>query len=159
MILERLIFLRDWFIDQKKTLAVAESMTGGRLSERFTSLPGSSKFFSGGIIAYTDAVKIRVLGIPKEVIQRYTAISVQIAEQMATRVRRLMKTDYGIGVTGIAGPTSPSEHKPLGLVYIALNNEGLECVREFHFKGNRETIRNLAVEKTIEILHDAISME
>jgi PncC family amidohydrolase len=157
--LEKLDSLLDCFIEKNMTLAVAESMTGGGLSERLTSLPNSSKFFLGGIVAYTDSAKIHVLGIPKELLRKYSAVSSHVAKQMAAQVRELMRANYGVGITGIAGPTSPSKHQPLGLVYIALNNEGLEYVHEFHFKGNRETIRTLAIEKTIEILHDAISIK
>ena len=155
--MKKLDSLRDCFIDQNKMLAVAESMTGGGLSERLTSIPNSSKFFQGGIVAYSDWVKIHVLGIQKELLQEYTAVSAQVAKQMAARAREIMKTNYGVGITGIAGPTSLSKNRPIGLVYIALNNDGAEHIQEFHFKGDRETIRTLAVEKTIELLHAAMS--
>ena len=127
------------------TVAVAESCTGGLVAGRLTSVPGSSAYFLGGVVAYANRVKQEVLGVSREVLDAKGAVSKETALAMAAGVRRLAKADIGLGITGIAGPSGGSEEKPVGLVYIALAAEGEEEVRRYLFPGERAGIRQGAV--------------
>lgn len=122
-------------------LAVAESCTGGLLGARLTAIPGSSAVFQGGVIAYDDAVKIRDLGVPPELIARYGAVSEEVARAMVRGVRQRFGTEAGVSITGIAGPDGGTEEKPVGTVWFAFVERGHEeSMREVFF-GEREEIR------------------
>jgi PncC family amidohydrolase len=110
----RLLKAHNW------TLAVAESCTGGLLGHTITEVPGSSAYFLGGVIAYADAVKAGVLDVDAALLQRWGAVSPQVAAAMAVGVRVRVGADVGIGITGVAGPTGGTAEKPVGLVYIGL---------------------------------------
>lgn len=138
------------------TLAVAESCTGGLLGSYITSVPGSSKCFKGGIISYSNEAKISVLKVNRSIISEYGAVSKQCAEAMAINVRKIFDSDYGISITGIAGPDGGSEEKPVGTVWLAYADRfGVDAVL-CNFKGDRENIRNSAVDKAINILYSKI---
>lgn len=123
------------------TLAVAESCTGGLLGYRITKISGSSDYFLGGVISYSNEVKRDVLGVNEEDLKTYGAVSEQVARQMAEGARRVIKADLGVGITGIAGPTGGTPEKPVGLVYIALATpEETICQRNI-FPGDREMVR------------------
>lgn len=107
-----------------ETLAVAESCTGGRIAGRLTSVPGSSKYFLEGVVAYANAAKTRRLGVPQSLLARHGAVSAQTAERMAQGVRRGAGADWGLAVTGLAGPGGGSKAKPVGLVYLGLAGPG-----------------------------------
>jgi len=124
-------------IAQKKTISVAESCTGGLLSNCLTDLPGSSAFFLLGVIAYDNAAKTKLLAVPPHYINAHGAVSAEVVSYMAKGVRRILKTDFGVGITGIAGPTGGNKHKPIGLTYIAVCTDKETIVKQFHFKGNR----------------------
>lgn len=126
---------------RRRTLATAESCTGGLIGERITSVSGSSAYYLGGVISYADEVKIRELGVAEADLRREGAVSEIVARQMAEGVRRRFRADYGVAVTGIAGPTGGSPEKPVGLVFIALAHPGGADVARHVFPGNRETIR------------------
>mgnify|MGYP001767206025 CR=1 FL=1 len=130
---------------QNKTIAVAESCTGGLVSKILTDIPGSSDYFLLGIVAYSNAAKIKLLSIPKSLLSKYGAVSKPIAEKLALNVRKLAKTDFGIGITGIAGPSGGSKEKPVGTVYGAVSSPHLETVRRFSFPGERSRVQALAV--------------
>ena len=118
------------------TIATAESCTGGLVGHMLTNIPGSSEYYRGGIIAYSNEAKIRFLCVRKEAIEKYGAVSEQVAYEMADGAKRIFDVDLAIATTGVAGP-SGSENKPVGLVYIGLANPyGIE-VKRFNFKGNR----------------------
>ena len=117
------------------TIAVAESCTGGLLGHKITSVSGSSEYFLGGVIAYSNDVKIRVLGIGADVIRRDGAVSETVASQMAISVRGRFVADLGVGVTGVAGPTGGSNDKPVGLVYVALADGRRSRVCRFDIMG------------------------
>ncbi|NOX44119.1 MAG: CinA family protein [Caldiserica bacterium] len=136
------------------TLAVAESCTGGLLSSLITDVPGSSDYFRGGIVAYSNAVKERVLGVPGDVLATVGAVSAECARAMAEGVRGLLKADIGIATTGIAGPGGGTPTKPVGLVYIALAHAGGVLVREFRFVGARRGNKHSAAHEALRILHD-----
>src|SRR5207237_6808273 len=105
------------------TLSVAESCTGGLIAERLTNVPGSSRYFIEGVVTYSNESKTRLLGVDKELIREFGAVSQQVARDMASGVRHRAKTDFGLAVTGIAGPDGGTEDKPVGLVYIDLADD------------------------------------
>ena len=129
--------------NQKNTLATAESCTGGLLAERLTRIPGSSAYFLGGLVTYSDGSKTNLLGIPQETIQEHGAVSEAIARNMAERVRSIYGSDYGIGITGVAGPSGGSETKPVGTVHIALAGPVEKDSEHQHkrFPGDRDRVR------------------
>mgnify|MGYP001600961117 CR=1 FL=1 len=126
---------------KKRTIAVAESCTGGLVSDRITNVSGSSDYFIGGIIAYSNDIKVNILGVAELTLKRFGAVSAQAALQMADGVRRLTSTDIGLGITGIAGPTGGTKSKPVGLVFVALTTDRKRVVRDFRFRGDREEIK------------------
>ena len=144
-------------ISKKKTIAVAESCTGGLLSGRITDVSGSSNYFVLGLVAYSNLVKIARLGVDEKVLMKSGAVSKEVACQMASGVRLLAGTDIGIGITGIAGPTGKTRNKPVGLVYIALDKKGqAPFVREFRFKGSREEIKFQASQAALDLIRKTI---
>lgn len=137
---------------KRMTLAVAESCTGGLLGMRITEVPGSSDYFRGGIIAYSNAVKEKVLGVPREILEKHGAVSPECARAMAEGARRVCGADLALAITGIAGPTGGTPEKPVGLVYIALAHpEGVEVERH-EFRGSRQGVRWSASEAALELL-------
>lgn len=141
--------------DRKYTIAVAESCTGGGLGAMLTEIPGSSQYFQGGIIAYANEVKINLLKVSAADLAQEGAVSEIVARQMAQGVKQLLGTDYGISITGIAGPDGGTENKPVGLVYIGLATpDGVVSVKECHFGYRRERslIRDLSAYTALDLL-------
>ncbi len=135
------------------TLSVAESCTGGLVSKLLTDVPGSSDFFAGGIISYSNEVKARVLGVTPATLEGHGAVSPETAREMAEGVLELVGTDLSVAITGIAGPSGGSAAKPVGLVYIALAGKNRETsVKKFRFSGSREEIRESSAAAAIEML-------
>ncbi|GAB6931423.1 competence/damage-inducible protein CinA [Paenibacillus sp. JCM 10914] len=134
----------DFMADRGWTLSAAESCTGGLVAESLTSIPGSASMFLGGIICYTNQIKEKLVHIPHGLLEGEDvpgAVSGEVAEALAENVRMVMDSDFGISVTGVAGP-GYAERKPVGLVYIGLAQRGKATeVHELHLQGNRETIR------------------
>lgn len=128
------------------TLSAAESCTGGLLGNRITNLPGSSNYYIGGIISYSNQLKINLLNVDSKIIDTYGAVSKNVAIQMAENIRSITASDYGIGITGIAGPTGGTKEKPVGLVYIALTNQNNTIVEKYNLKGKRKQIKYLSTE-------------
>lgn len=122
---------------QRRTIGTAESCTGGLVAARLTSVAGSSAYFVGGIVSYANDAKHRLLGVPEELLERYGAVSEEVARAMARGVRRVLGVDIGIATTGIAGPGGATPTKPVGLVYIALAADGVEQCRRFVWDGDR----------------------
>lgn len=137
-------------------LAVAESCTGGLLGERLTNIPGSSDVFLGGVIAYDNDVKLSLLGVRAEEIERYGAVSEAVALQMASGVREKLGADVGVSVTGIAGPGGGTTEKPIGLVWIAVHASDVKA-RRFHVGGDRAEIRQRAAQAALEMVRRALS--
>ncbi|MEE9500403.1 MAG: nicotinamide-nucleotide amidohydrolase family protein, partial [Candidatus Omnitrophota bacterium] len=125
----------------RKTLAIAESCTGGLIANRITNVNGSSKYFKMGIVAYSNEAKVNLLGVSKDKIKKYGAVSKQVALDMAKGVKRLSKADVGLGITGIAGPKGATKRKPIGLVYIAVAGDKIKTVKKCLFIGSREEIK------------------
>ncbi|WP_258360077.1 competence/damage-inducible protein A [Moorella sulfitireducens (nom. illeg.)] len=123
------------------TLAVAESCTGGLLAHRVTNVPGSSDYFLGGMVTYSNEAKIKLLGVAEEILAAHGAVSPEVAAAMARGVRRAFAADIGVGITGIAGPGGSTPAKPVGLVYIGLDIQGKVEVQRELFVGERENIK------------------
>ena len=124
-----------------KTLSLAESCTGGLIAQRLTDVPGASAYFIEGAVAYANEAKIKTLNVPKELIEKYGAVSAEVAEAMAKGVREKAETDYAISVTGIAGPEGGSEEKPVGLVFIGYADEKEIKSIKLILPGDRYLIR------------------
>lgn len=141
--------------DRKETVTVAESCTGGGLGAILTETPGSSEYFLGGIIAYANQVKISQLGVNREDLEKYGAVSEIVAQQMALGVQTKLQSSYGISITGIAGPDAGSPEKPVGLVYIGIaqpNNETLSFRYTLGEKRSRDLIRYLSANYALDQL-------
>lgn len=128
-------------VQQGRTIATAESCTGGLVAARIVGVSGSSAYFLGGIVSYSNEAKHRLLGVPDLMLERYGAVSADVALAMARGARRKVGADIGIATTGIAGPTGATPTKPVGLVYIALAADGVERCRRYHWDGDR--IKNI----------------
>ena len=138
------------------TISCAESCTGGLLTSTLTDIPGSSAYVMGSVVSYSNEVKSRVLGVSDETLLLYGAVSEETAREMAEGVRRLMQTDIGVGITGIAGPDGGLAEKPVGLVYIAIADQTHTIVEKNNFSGTRLENKRAAVEKALHMIHDVI---
>ena len=138
--------------DAGKMLAVAESCTGGLLAARITSVSGSSKVFVGGVVAYDNAVKVEQLGVDEGLISQVGAVSEEVARAMASGVRRLMRSQIGVGITGVAGPDGGTPEKPVGLVWIAVDVDGDFSVHGGRFIGDRAEIRFRATQGALNMI-------
>ncbi len=138
------------------TLATAESCTGGLLAAALTNVPGSSRYFLQGVVAYSNEAKVNLLGVPSKLLQEHGAVSPEVAEAMAIGIRRRARSTIGVGITGIAGPDGGSETKPVGLVYIGLADEVQSFSRKFLFPGDRQLIRNLSVKAALDLVRRRI---
>ena len=124
-----------------RTLCVAESCSGGGIGYALTGQPGSSQWFTGGVICYDDNVKRRLLGVPEVLLRSHGAVSEPVAIAMAEGVRELLHTDLSVAVTGVAGPAGGSAQKPVGTVWIAWSSAQQSTAQHFLFAGDREQIR------------------
>lgn len=138
------------------TLAAAESCTGGMLAERITSLSGSSRYFLGGAVVYSNELKTQFAGVPKALIDKHGAVSREVAQALAEGIRKRCLSSFGVGITGVAGPTGGTEQKPVGLVYIALAGEEGTQVVERNFPGDRRNIRVFASQQALEMIRRAL---
>lgn len=139
--------------ERKKTLAIAESCTGGLVGARVTSVPGSSVYFERGVVSYSNESKEVLLGVPRAILAAHGAVSLETARAMAEGIRRLAGTDFGLSVTGIAGPTGGTAEKPVGLVCMALAvPDGETRVEENRFPGDREMIRARSAQAALDLL-------
>lgn len=141
---------------RKQTLATAESCTGGLVGAALTRLPGSSAWYLGGIVAYSNSLKTRLLGVPAETLAAHGAVSPQTAKAMAEGARKKCKADFAVSVTGIAGPGGGTPGKPVGLVFIAIATPGKTAGWEYHLSGTRGEIRAEAARLALERLLDAL---
>jgi nicotinamide-nucleotide amidase len=134
------------------TLAVAESCTGGLLASAITDQPGSSAYFKGGVVAYSNEIKERLLGVPAELLERHGAVSAEVARAMAVGARRLVRADLAVAITGIAGPEADGTGKPVGLTHVWLAAADGGEGRRFVFAGDRWANRRQAVDEALELL-------
>ena len=144
--------LQDVCVARGLTVATAESCTGGLIAEAITSVPGSSGYFVGGIVAYADAVKEALVGVPVSVLAAHGAVSAQVALAMAAGARDRLGSTLAVAVTGIAGPDGGSGAKPVGLTYLGLASGAAGEVRKFVFPGDRAANRDAAAAAALEWL-------
>lgn len=137
---------------QGKTLVTAESLTGGMIGSVLTSVPGASKVFKGGIISYCDEVKREVLGVPGKILENCGAVSAETAGHMACGARKLLKADYAVAVTGLAGPDGDEFGHEVGTVFIGFESQSTALVKEFRFYGDREAVRRQTVKAALQLI-------
>lgn len=140
--------------EQKLTIALAESCTGGLIAHRLTNVPGSSAYFIGGVVSYANEAKERMLGVNHQILREHGAVSEETAREMARGVRRLLQTDVALAVTGIAGPSGGTPEKPVGLTYIALAAEDLERCERYLWQGDRWTNKEQSAKAALGMLHE-----
>ena len=138
---------------QGKTIACAESCTGGLLTSRLTDVPGSSSYVRGAVVSYTNEVKEQLVGVRPETIDAYTEISAETAREMAQGIRRLLSTDIGVGITGLAGPGGMAG-KPAGLVYIAVSGSRGTVVKPCQFQGGRLSVKQQSADQALQMIQD-----
>lgn len=143
--------------EKQITLATAESCTGGKISQLISTVPGSSACFNGGIVAYSNQIKIDVLKVNPETIQKFSEVSKEVAKEMALNCRSIFNTDYAIATTGNAGPTKGNSEAEIGTVFIAIATPNEVLVEEFNFGQPREKVIDRAVNKALEWLYKEIS--
>ncbi len=148
--------LKKVFLEMGLTLSVAESCTGGYISHLITSVPGSSNYFKGGIVAYWEEIKVNILGISKEIIERHTVFSPQVAIEMAKGISRLFSTDVGISSTGIAGPTGGLPLRPVGTVFLGFKTPFGVFSKKLKLSGERGDIIRRASEEALKTLLETL---
>jgi len=143
-----------------RTLAVAESCTGGLLGGAITSIPGSSLYFPGGVVAYGNSAKVSLLGVPPDLIAAHGAVSCEVALAMAEGVLSLFRADLAIAVTGVAGPGGGSRGKPAGTVWVAVVSPGkVRYAHRFRFPGGRAAVRRETVRASLRAALDVLQTE
>ena len=135
-----------------KTLATAESCTGGGIGAALTGVPGSSAVYKGGIISYCNEIKQKLLGVPEQLLSRCGAVSAPVAEAMAIGALRALDTDVAVSVTGLAGPGGDEFGNPVGTVFIGYADEKTVLSKQYHFSGDRESVREQAVREALRLI-------
>ena len=151
------VVVGELLTSQKKTIACAESCTGGLLTSRLTDIPGSSAYVVGSVVCYTNRIKEQVVGVQPATIAAHTEVSAETAQEMAAGIRQRIATDIGVGITGLAGPGGGTAGQPVGLVYIAVAGAYGTIVREYHFRGSRKEIKQQSAESALQMIHDYLS--
>lgn len=137
---------------QGRTLATAESCTGGGIGEALTAVPGASKVYKGGIISYCNEIKENLLEVSGEALSFHGAVSAPVAEAMARGARQALNTQIAVSVTGLAGPDGDEYGNPVGTVFIGYGDENSTVSRKFLFTGNREEIREQAIKASLQLI-------
>ncbi len=135
------------------TLSIAESCTGGLVCDRITNVSGSSDYFMGGMVTYSNESKAEHLGIPLNYISKYGAVSPQVARKMAQGVRKAFHTTFGLSTTGVAGPTGGTKRSPIGRIFIGLTDGRRTWVKKLNLKGSRRQIKKKATEEALGSLY------
>tara|TARA_B100001057_G_scaffold477532_1_gene546854 strand:+ start:1621 stop:2088 length:468 start_codon:yes stop_codon:yes gene_type:complete len=142
---------------KKLKLAIAESCTGGMLSSAITSISGASKVFSFGLVTYSNEAKINILKVPKKIIQKHGAVSIQCCMSMVNNLSKISKSQLCISITGIAGPKGGSKQKPVGLVYIGIKKDKIVKINRYVFKNRgRNFIQKATVNKALKLTHNLL---
>ena len=137
--------------ERKLTVSLAESLTGGLVQHKLTQIPGSSDYFMGGIVSYSNEAKMELLGVRESSLKKYGAVSELVAKEMAEGVRKRLGTDIGISTTGIAGPTGATATKPVGLVYLALSAKDIVIARKQIFGPDRNSVKQRSAQAALEL--------
>jgi PncC family amidohydrolase len=148
--------LRQWFTAKKRTLATAESCTGGLLADRLTNVSGSSEYYLGGVVSYAYSAKEALLGVDHDTLMREGAVSEAVARQMAEGARTRLSADVGIGITGVAGPGGGSPDKPVGLVWIGLADSNGSRAVKYQWNGDRLGNKQQSAQAALEMLAEWI---
>lgn len=146
----------DLLLANKLSVTCAESCTGGMLSARLINVPGVSDAYKAGLVTYSNKAKRKILGVRKGTLEKYGAVSARTAEEMAKGAAIATKADVAVALTGIAGPGGGTKEKPVGLVYISCNVKGKVAVKEYHFKGNRNKVREAATSAALSLMRSCI---
>ncbi|OGX41606.1 MAG: competence/damage-inducible protein A [Omnitrophica WOR_2 bacterium RIFCSPHIGHO2_02_FULL_68_15] len=141
----------------RKTVALAESCTGGLIGHRLTQVPGSSAYFLGGAVAYANAVKTALIGVPAALVRKHGAVSDPVVRQMAAGIRKTLRSDYGLAVTGIAGPSGGTAEKPVGTVHLAVAGAKQVISRALHLTGDRAIIKARAAQAALDFLRTTLT--
>ena len=144
-------------VKSNKTLSIAESLTGGLLSSRFTSLSGASYYFKGSVVAYSSSIKENILRVNPETIKKFSVVSSNVANEMALETKKILNSDYAISTTGNAGPTKGDSNKPIGKIFISIATPNDVKSFEFNFGKNREKNIHKTVNKSLELLFSELS--
>ena len=148
--------LREYQVKTGKllTIGTAESATGGRISDKITNVPGSSDYYKGSIVSYSNEAKTEIVGVKKQTLKKHGAVSSETAVEMAKGGRKLLNVDICISDTGIAGPTGATPGKPVGLFYLGLSAKDTAMAKEHNFQGNREQNKQKAAETALSLLKE-----
>ena len=151
--------LQQLCIEKGVSIAVAESCTAGLIASKLTTLPGSSSYFNGGVVAYHNKIKTKVLGVRQSIIDEKTEVSVEVVNQMAKSVLEKFDANFAIATTGYAGPSGGTNKNPIGTVFIAIASVVGIVVNRFVFLGNRQSIVNQASESALSLLYNEIKKQ
>ncbi len=149
--------LADLLRQRERTIAVAETFTGGLVTDMITNIPGASRYFLGGIVVFSDKSKVKSLGVREATLRVNGAVSEQAASEMATGVREHFGSDYGIAITGLAGPGGASFGRPVGLVFFAFSNGKTTMVDRMEFSGDRLNIKRAAASQALRMAVECIT--
>jgi PncC family amidohydrolase len=141
--------LVDYLIAHKLTLSLAESCTGGLLSSLMVDIPGSSAWYKGGIVSYSEEAKSKLLAVDQQLLRKYGSVSSEIVNSMSEGVASVLNSDLSIAISGVAGPSGGTQEKPVGLVWIATRSREAHLVRSYLFLGSRSEIRQMACDKAL----------
>ncbi|MBY9004335.1 MAG: CinA family protein [Candidatus Lokiarchaeota archaeon] len=141
------------------SIAVAESCTGGFVSNMFTNIPGASKIFERGIVCYSNEAKISILNVDPKTLDEFGAVSDEVARQLAFNLRILSNVDISIGTTGIAGPTGGTNEKPIGLVFVSFSTEEETSVKQYNFQANRLEFKEKVFNEILEWLENYLDLK
>ena len=151
--------LKQLCIEKGVSIAVAESCTAGLIASKLTALPGSSSFFKGGIVAYQNEIKTKILGVSQYIIDEKTEVSVEVVKQMAKSVLEKFDANFAIATTGYAGPAGGTNKNPIGTVFIAIASVVGVVVSRFIFLGDRQSVVNQASESALSLLYTEIKKQ
>jgi len=142
--------------EKGRTLSIAESCTGGLVCDRITNVSGSSDYFMGGMVTYSNESKAEHLGIPLSIIKRHGAVSQQVARRMAQGVRKAFHTTFGLSTTGVAGPAGGTKRSPIGRLFIGISDGRRTWVKREDLKGSRREIKKKATEKALRVFYERL---
>ena len=151
--------LQQLCIEKGFSIAVAESCTAGLIASKLTALPGSSSFFKGGIVAYQNEIKTKILEVSQSIIDEKTEVSAEVVKQMAQSILEKFDTNFAIATTGYAGPAGGTNKNPIGTVFIAISSVVGVVVSRFVFLGNRQSVVNQASESALNLLYNEIKKQ